>query len=79
MPQEATLTTLNVVLHAAKKRKYGSTITTLTATGMIATATSPDAKCFLQYVPSAEKTPRYHSSPAKIGRFIVAIAIVNSD
>jgi hypothetical protein len=79
LPQEATLTTLSAVLHADRKRNHGSTATTVTAIGVIATATGPDAKCSPRYVQNAEKTPKFHSNPAKIARFIVAIAIVNSD
>ncbi len=71
----------SAVPHVARKGRHGSTATVATAAtaiGMIAMATGLNAKCFLRYALSVEKLPRYHSSPAKIGRFIVAIATVGS-
>ncbi len=68
---------LSAVPHAARKGKHGSTATVATAIGMIATGLN--AKYFLRYAPSVEKLPRDHSSPAKIGRFIVAIVTIRSD
>jgi len=69
----------SAVPHAAKKGRHGSTAIVATAIGMIAMATGPNAKCFLRYAPSVEKLPRFHSSPAKIGRCIAAIATIRSD
>jgi len=69
----------SAVPHAARKGRHGSTATVATAIGMIAMATGLNAKCFLRYAPSVEKLPRYHFSPAKIDRFIVAIATIRSD
>jgi len=69
----------SAVPHAANKGKHGSTATVATAIGMIATATSPNAKCSLRYAPIVEKLPRYHSNPVKIGRCIAAIATIRSD
>jgi len=73
------LTRPSAVPHAARKGKHGSTATMATAIGMIAMATGLNAKCFLRYVPSVAKLPRCHSSPVKIGQFIVAIATIRSD
>jgi len=38
-----------------------------------------DVKCFLQYVPSVVKKPKYHSSLVKADRYIVASVTVKSD
>jgi len=67
----------SAVPHAARKERHGSTATVATAMEMIATGL--DGKCFLRYAPSVEKLPRCHSSPAKIGRCIAAIATIRSD
>ena len=48
-------------------------------TELVATATDPDAKCSLQYVPSVAKRLRCHSSPAKVDRCIVVSATVRKD
>jgi len=69
----------SVVPHAARKGRHGSTAIVAIAMEMIATATGPNAKCSLRYAPSVEKLPRCHSSPAKIGRCIAAIATIRSD
>jgi len=67
----------SAVLHAARKGRHGNTVIVAIAMEMI--ATGPNAKCFLRYVPSVEKLPRCHSSPAKIGRCIAVIATIRSD
>ncbi len=77
MRQEVILTHPSAVPHAAKKGRHGRTATVAIAIEMIATGLY--AKCFLRYAPSVEKIPRCHSSPAKIGRFIVAIVTIRSD
>ncbi len=75
----------SAVPHAARKGRHGSTaivaIVAIVAIAMemIAIATGPNAKCSLRYAPSVEKPPRCHSSPAKIGRCIAAIATIRSD
>jgi len=72
----------SAVPHAARKGRHGSTaIVAIVAIAMemIAIATGPNAKCSLRYAPSVEKLPRCHSSPAKIGRCIAAIATIRSD
>ena len=71
---EAILIILSVVPHAARKGRHGSTAIVAIAMEMI--ATGPNAKCSLRYAPSVEKLPRCHSSPAKVGRCIAAIATV---
>ena len=68
----------NVVPHAARKERRARAATVATATGMIATATGLNAKCFLRYAPSVKKIPRYHSNPAKTGRFFAVTAIIRS-
>jgi hypothetical protein len=68
----------NAVPHVDRKGRHGSTATVATAIVMIAMATGLNAKCFLRYAPNVEKLPRYHSNPAKIGRFIAAIATIRS-
>ena len=72
----------SAVPHAARKGKHGSTaIVAIVAIAMemIAIATGPNAKCSLRYAPSVEKLLRCHSSPAKIGQCIAAIATIRSD
>jgi hypothetical protein len=69
----------SAVPHAAKKGRHGSTAIVAIALEMIAIATDPNAKCSLRYAPSVEKLPMCHSSPAKIGRYIAAIATIRSD
>ena len=76
---EATLIIPSAVSHVARKGRYGSTATVATAIVMVAMATGLNAKCFLRYAPSVEKLPRCHSSPAKIGRCIAAIATIRLD
>ena len=70
----------SAVPHAARKGRHGnSAIVAIVAIAMEMIATGPNAKCSLRYAPSVEELPRYHSSPAKIGRCIAAIATIRSD
>jgi len=71
--------TPSAVPHAVRKGRHGSTAIVAIAMEMIAIATGPNAKCSLRYAPSVENPLRCHSSPAKIGRCIVAIATIRSD
>ena len=45
----------------------------------VAEDSAQNARCFLRYAPDAARTPRYHSSPVKVGQYIVAIAITRKD
>ena len=75
--------TPSAVPHAVRKGRHGSTaivaIVAIVAIAMEMIATGPNAKCSLRYAPSVEELLRCHSSPAKIGRCIVAIATIRSD
>ena len=72
----AILMSQSAVPNAVRQGKHGRTVT---ATEMVAITPGLAVKCSLRYAPSVEKTPRYHSNPVKVGRFIVAIAIIRSD
>ena len=60
------------VPHAAKQGRQSDL-------EIVATATDSDAKCFLQYAPSAAKTRKCPLSLAMVDRSIVAIATIKSD
>jgi len=62
----------SAALHAARQESQNDT-------EVAATAAVPNAKCFLQYVLSAAKIPKYPLNLAVISRFTVAIATVKSD
>jgi len=68
---KATLTSPNVVPHAAKQGSQS-----VMEIVVVATAIDPSDKCFLQYALSVAKTPRYRSSPARVDQYIVAIATI---
>ena len=69
---KAILTSLSAVSHAAKQGRQSAEV-------VVAMATGPSGKCFPQYAPSVAKRPKYHSSPAKVDQYIVAIATIRSN
>lgn len=75
---EAILTIPSVAPHAARKGKHGNSPAVATAMEMMAIASGLAGKCFPQYAPNAEKLPRFHSSLAKIDRYIAATATIRS-
>ena len=77
--QEAIPTSLNAAPRAARKGKHSSTETVATVMGMIAMATSLDAKCFPQYALSVGVKLKYRSSPERADQYIAVIATVKSE
>jgi len=77
--QEAILTSLNVVPHAARQGKHGSTGTAATVIGLIAMATGPHARCFQQNASIAAKTLKYRLNLAVISLSTAAIATEKFD
>ena len=63
---KAMITIPNAVPTAVRQGKQS-------ATEAVATI-DPNVKCFLQYAPSAVRTPKCHSGHVKIDPYIVAIA-----
>jgi len=76
---EAILTSRNVVPHAARKGRHGSTAIVAIAMEMIAIATGLNARCSPRPAPSAAKAPKSRFNLAVISRFTAAIATEKSD